>query len=61
MKVDLTHESDQLVKDLKKDFEIRGVPTIVFIGENGKEIKHLSFYEFIEAGEFLNKMKEAVN
>jgi len=46
---------------LKKVFEIRGVPTIVFIGENGKEIKHLSFYEFIEAEEFLNKMKEAVN
>ena len=61
LKVDLTHESDQLVKDLKKVFEIRGVPTIVFIGENGKEIKHLSFYEFIEAEEFLNKMKEAVN
>ena len=61
LKVDLTHESDQLVKDLTKDFEIKGVPTIVFIGENGKEIKHLSFYEFIEAEEFLNKMKEAVN
>jgi len=61
LKVDLTHESDQLVKDLTKDFEIKGVPTIVFIGENGKEIKHLSFYEFIEAEEFLNKMKDAVN
>ena len=61
LKVDLTHESDQLVKDLKKVFEIRGVPTIVFIGENGEEMKNLRFFGFIEAEEFLTKMKEAVN
>jgi thiol:disulfide interchange protein DsbD len=61
LKVDLTHGSDQLTKDLKMDFGIKGVPTIVFIGENGEEMKNLRFFGFIEAEEFLTKMKEAVN
>ena len=61
LKVDLTQESDQLTKDLKMNFGIKGVPTIVFIGENGEEMKHLRFFGFIEAEEFLTKMKEAVN
>ncbi len=61
LKVDLTHGSDQLTKDLKMDFGVKGVPTIVFIGENGEEMKHLRFFGFIEAEEFLTKMKEAVN
>jgi hypothetical protein len=38
---------------------VRGVPTVVFLAPDGREIDHLRFTGVISPEEFLEKMNEA--
>jgi len=58
LKADLTRSEDSSVKKLREKFNIVGVPTIVFIDPKGEEIKGLRVTGFIEAEEFLERMKK---
>lgn len=58
LKVDLTSSSDSNEK-IKKEFKIRGVPTIIFFNSKGEEIESLRVTGFIEPGEFAERMKKA--
>ena len=60
LKADLTRSEDSSVKNLRQKFGIVGVPTIVFIDPKGEEIKGLRVTGFIEAEEFLERMKSVV-
>jgi len=60
LKADLTKSEDSSVKNLRKKFGIVGVPTIVFIDPKGEEVKGLRVIGFIEAEEFLERMKNVV-
>ncbi len=61
LKADLTQYSSGPVETLKKQFEIMGVPTMVFVGPDGMERKDLRAVGFISAGELLQKIQKISN
>jgi thiol:disulfide interchange protein DsbD len=58
MKADLTQHGSADVRALRKRYDIRGVPTIVFIDANGKEREDLRAVQFIDKDEFLRRLDE---
>jgi thiol:disulfide interchange protein DsbD len=60
VRVDLTHSTRPESRSLMERYRIKGVPTIIFIDRNGKEIENLRFHEVIRPEEFLRKMEKAL-
>jgi len=58
LRADLTHTTSAEVKEVRDKYAIRGVPTIVFIGPDGKERIDLRVIEFIEKEEFLERLEK---
>jgi thiol:disulfide interchange protein DsbD len=58
LRADLTRSSSEEVKALRRQYEIRGVPTVVFIDANGKERRDLRVVEFIDEEEFLRRLND---
>ena len=56
MKADLTQHGSADVRALRKKYDIRGVPTIVFIDATGKERTDLRAVQFIDKDEFLRRL-----
>ncbi len=57
LKADLTRTGSAEVKVLMKEFGIKGVPTIVIIDARGEERKDLTFVGFLEAHDFLSRLR----
>ena len=60
LRVDLTHSTQPKSRSLMERYRIRGVPTVIFLDQRGKEIENLRFYEVIKPEEFLKKMEIAL-
>jgi len=60
LRVDLTHSTKPENRSFMKRYRIKGVPTVIFLGRNGKEIENLRFYEVIKPGDFFKKMEIAL-
>jgi thiol:disulfide interchange protein DsbD len=60
IKADLTKYQSDPINHLRKEFNIKGVPTIVFLNSQGKELKELRLIEFEEADEFISRMNKAL-
>ena len=60
LKADLTKFQSQSISELRMQFDIKGVPTIVFLNAKGDEIKELRLTGFEEAEKFLKRMEKAV-
>jgi thiol:disulfide interchange protein DsbD len=60
IKVDLTKEANSDVLQLLKKYDVKGVPTIIFIDSGGNEIKELQIVDYIPGKEFLPRMKKAL-
>jgi len=58
LKVDLTRYESERSQKLRKQFNVMGVPTIVFIGEDGKEIKQARVVGFLNPDPFLMKVNK---
>lgn len=58
LKADLTQHGSPEVRELRKKFDIRGVPTIVFIDATGRERANLRAVEFIDKTEFLSRLNK---
>ncbi|HEU4930063.1 MAG TPA: cytochrome c biogenesis protein CcdA [Candidatus Krumholzibacteria bacterium] len=56
LKADLTQHGSPEVRALRRKFDIRGVPTIVFIDAAGRERANLRAVEFIDKEEFLSRL-----
>jgi thiol:disulfide interchange protein DsbD len=56
LKADLTQHGNADVRALRKRYDIRGVPTIVFIDASGKEREDLRAVQFIDKNEFLRRL-----
>jgi thiol:disulfide interchange protein DsbD len=56
IKADLTHHGSPEVRALRKKYDIRGVPTIVFIDASGRERAELRAVQFIDKNEFLRRL-----
>jgi thiol:disulfide interchange protein DsbD len=59
VKVDLTSSGDPTNERLLHDFAIKGVPTIVFLGADGKERPALRLVDYLPAEGFLARMQSA--
>jgi thiol:disulfide interchange protein DsbD len=60
VKADLTHFQTEETSVIREKFNVRGVPTIVFLDKSGKEITNLRLVEFEEADQFLDRMTGAM-
>ncbi|MGA7878169.1 MAG: cytochrome c biogenesis protein CcdA, partial [Desulfoferrobacter sp.] len=58
VKVDVTKGGDPLHKRLLRQYEVKGVPTIVFLDRSGKERRDLRLVDFLPPGQFLVRMAE---
>jgi thiol:disulfide interchange protein DsbD len=56
VKVDLTRAENPLNEDLLKRYYVKGVPTVVFIGPDGRERNDLRLVDYIPADQFLGRM-----
>ena len=59
LKADLTKEGTPEVEKLRKDFGIWGVPTLVFIGPDGREHTALRKVEYLTADELLDLLEKS--
>ena len=60
LRADLTKSASQEVSDIRKQYEIRGVPTVIFLDKNGKEREDLRIFGFVDKEDFvgrINKLK----
>jgi len=60
LRVDLTHSTKPENRSLMERYRVKGVPTIIFLDRDGREIEDLRFYEVIKPEEFLKKMDRAL-
>jgi thiol:disulfide interchange protein DsbD len=58
LRADLTRSGSDEVRKLREQYDIRGVPTIVFIDSTGKERADLRVVEFVDKEEFLRRLKD---
>ncbi len=56
LKMDMTTRGNPNYKNIKKKFQIIGVPTLVFLLPDGKEAKELRITEFVKKDILLDKM-----
>jgi thiol:disulfide interchange protein DsbD len=59
LKADLTKEGTPAVEKLRKEFGIWGVPTLVFIGPDGREHTELRTVEYVTADELVRLLEKA--
>ncbi|MBT3175979.1 MAG: thioredoxin fold domain-containing protein [Desulfobacula sp.] len=59
IKVDLTSKGDPVYEKLLYLYDIKGVPTIIFLDKNRKEIKELRLVDFEPPALFLERMIKA--
>lgn len=57
-KVDLTNFDSEESEALRQQFDIIGVPTIVFIGENGQEVRAARVIGFLNPADFLEQLRK---
>ncbi len=58
IKVDVTQGGDPLHERLLKQYDVKGVPTIVFLDARGKERADLRMVDFLPPEPFLNRMAD---
>ncbi len=58
VKVDVTKGGNPLHERLLQQYEIKGVPTIVFVDAEGKEKRDLRLVDFLPADQFMSRMAE---
>ncbi|MEM7247083.1 MAG: cytochrome c biogenesis protein CcdA [Acidobacteriota bacterium] len=57
LQADLTDDKDPLVQELYKNYQIVGLPTIVFIDSAGKEVRPLRLSKFEKAADFASRLR----
>jgi thioredoxin:protein disulfide reductase len=56
VKVDVTKGGSSLHERLLQEYNVKGVPTIVFLDENGKERRDLRLVDYLPPDQFLGRM-----
>ncbi|HMA62252.1 MAG TPA: cytochrome c biogenesis protein CcdA [bacterium] len=57
-KVDLTRRGTQRSEKIRKKFDIKGLPTIIFISPQGRERRDLRVFGFLEPEKFTDRMQK---
>ena len=58
IKIDLTSGADPAHKELLKRFQVKGVPTVLFLDGEGRERGDLRLVDYLNPDEFLESMKQ---
>jgi len=58
IKVDLTLKGNPVYEHLLKEYDVKGVPTVVFLNRKGNERSDLRLVDFLPADQFLVRMAE---
>ena len=56
IKVDLTRKGDSINEHLLRQYDVRGVPTVVFLDRNGRERRDLRVVDFLPPAQFIKHM-----
>ncbi|MBM4275473.1 MAG: DUF255 domain-containing protein, partial [Deltaproteobacteria bacterium] len=56
IKVDLTRKGDSQSEALVRQYQVKGVPTVVFLDRDGKELKDLRLVDYLPPEQFLSRM-----
>ena len=56
VRADLTTKGDPALERLVREYSVRGVPTVIFLDRNGKELPELRVGQFVPADQFLSRM-----
>ncbi len=56
VRADLTETASPAVAKLRKEYSIKGVPTVVFLDKEGKERKDLRVFGFVDKNELLKRI-----
>jgi thiol:disulfide interchange protein DsbD len=56
IKVDLTRKGDSINERLLRQYDVRGVPTVVFLDRNGRERRDLRVVDFLPPAQFIKHM-----
>ena len=59
VKIDLTSSGNPLNERLLREYAIKGVPTIVFLGADGTELPTLRLVDYLPADGFIARMQAA--
>jgi thiol:disulfide interchange protein DsbD len=60
VKADLTFSLNPQTRKLRKQYGVAGVPTLIFLGADGRELSNLRVAGYINKKEFLSRMKQAL-
>lgn len=60
LRSNLTTDTDPIIRDLYKRYAVRGVPTYVFLGPDGKEIADVRLVGFEKKQDFASRLKRAL-
>jgi thiol:disulfide interchange protein DsbD len=60
VKIDLTTDDNPEYQKLLQDYNVKGVPTVVFLDSNGQERHDLRLIEFMKPNEFIIRMQKAL-
>ena len=58
IKVDLTRKGNPVHQDLLRQYNVKGVPTVVFLDHQGIERRNLRLVDYLPADQFLIRMAE---
>jgi thiol:disulfide interchange protein DsbD len=58
VKVDVTKGGNAFHKRLLEEYDVKGVPTIVFLDRDGKERRDLRLVDYLPPDQFLGRMAE---
>ncbi len=58
VRADLTETTSPAVAKLRKEYEIKGVPTVVFLDKSGTEREELRVFGFVDKNEFLSRVQK---
>jgi thiol:disulfide interchange protein DsbD len=58
IKVDLTRRGNPAAERLLSKFEVKGVPTVVFLNRKGQERRDLRLVDYLPPDQFLVRMAE---
>jgi len=60
VKIDLTKDDNPQYQKLLQDYNVKGVPTVVFLDNNGQERHDLRLVEFLKPDEFIIRMQKTL-
>jgi thiol:disulfide interchange protein DsbD len=61
LKVDLTQKGNPLHEGLLAQYDVRGVPTVVFLDKQGRERPDLRVVNYLPPAQMLERMSEITN